>query len=367
MNQITFIFSSPRKERYKKNLIEAKEFYYGIFNPVFKNKKIEIIEFEEPNSIFGQILSKVDFYLTKLVSLPFYTSKLTTKKNMKTLKKSSHVFLINENVGCSSIFLLLLNKKNRNKTYLFVMGLYSKNIRFKLFKYIHYFLIKAVVKNVDFIFFLGKGEHEKAKSIHPRYKDKFFYFPFSIDYDFWNCEERKSKEKDYILFVGNDGNRDAKLLLNIIKNLEQFQFKVVSKIPELQSVVLSNLHVISGSWGEDVLSDVELRSLYKNARLTILPLKESSQPSGQSVALQSMSVGTPVLISKTSGFWDINEFIENKHIFFQKDDKQASWANSIKDIYNEIERLESVSKNAKELIKNKFDLVNFYRRMEKFL
>ena len=52
--------------------------------------------------------------------------------------------------------------------------------------------------------------------------------------------------------------------------------------------------------------------VYKKSGLTIIPLKNSYQPSGQSVTLQSMAVGTPVMITKTDGFWDLNSFANNK-------------------------------------------------------
>ena len=58
---------------------------------------------------------------------------------------------------------------------------------------------------------------------------------------------------------------------------------------------------------------VFLKDLYHNNRLTILPIKNTYQPSGQSVTLQSMAVGTPVLITKTEGFWDKNNFIDKKN------------------------------------------------------
>ena len=63
------------------------------------------------------------------------------------------------------------------------------------------------------------------------------------------------------------------------------------------------MKLIEGHWNYEILSDEELKEIYNNAILTIIPLKDSLQPSGQSVALQSMSSGTPVMISKTSGFW----------------------------------------------------------------
>ena len=44
--------------------------------------------------------------------------------------------------------------------------------------------------------------------------------------------------------------------------------------------------------GESALSDKDLAKLYQNARFTFLPISNTPQPSGQSVALQSMACGT---------------------------------------------------------------------------
>ena len=62
--------------------------------------------------------------------------------------------------------------------------------------------------------------------------------------------------------------------------------------------VSANSSILKGSWGNPAINDLELRKLYRSAKLTIIPLKESLQPSGQSVALQSIACGTPVLITK---------------------------------------------------------------------
>ena len=52
---------------------------------------------------------------------------------------------------------------------------------------------------------------------------------------------------------------------------------------------------------------------YEQSNLSIIPLKNSLQPSGQSVALQSMSMEVPVLMTKTDGFWDHSVFDNNKN------------------------------------------------------
>ena len=76
-----------------------------------------------------------------------------------------------------------------------------------------------------------------------------------------------------------------------------------------------NIKHIKGSWRSGILTDVQILDEYKKADLVIIPLSETTQPSGQSVALQSMSSGTPVLITRTKGFWDEINFI-NKKIYF---------------------------------------------------
>ena len=79
-----------------------------------------------------------------------------------------------------------------------------------------------------------------------------------------------------------------------------------------------NSKIINGSWGSPAIDDIELRNIYQSAKLTIIPLKESLQPSGQSVALQSIACGTPVLITETKGFWDKKTLKTMKIYFLQK-------------------------------------------------
>ena len=61
---------------------------------------------------------------------------------------------------------------------MFVMGLYSKKLRFKYFKSVHDFLIKLLVSQVDFVHFLGKGEFNKACKTHPKLSKNSITFHF---------------------------------------------------------------------------------------------------------------------------------------------------------------------------------------------
>ena len=75
--------------------------------------------------------------------------------------------------------------------------------------------------------------------------------------------------------------------------------------------------MIKGHWNKQLISDEELRKIYSDASLSIIPIRNSYQPSGQSVALQSMSMGVPVMITYTDGFWD-KIFLINKTLFLLK-------------------------------------------------
>ena len=89
---------------------------------------------------------------------------------------------------------------------------------------------------------------------------------------------------------------------------------------------MDNLTVLDGEWNNSTISDKKLKKYYESSFITINPLFESYQPSGQSVSLQSMSLGTPVLISKTKGFWDYDSFIDNDNIFFIDSKDPNLWA-----------------------------------------
>lgn len=369
-NNITFIFVSGRKEPYEKNLIEAREHYYTL--PLYDEHEnnINVIEFQENSSIANNLLYLVDRIFNKLLSLPFYMHKLTNKKNYRILKKSDHIFLVTESTGFSALPMLKVLKlfsSSKAKVHMFVMGLYSKKLKYNKLRFLHNLIINLLVYFLDNLFFLGKGELENAKKITKKHK-KLHFVPFSIDEDFWVSNNKmKIKDKEKIIFVGNDGNRDVDLLIQIAKELSNFEFIFVSSLETIKKVNLDNVSVLGDGWAREGLKDVELKKLYLDSKITILPLRESFQPSGQSVALQSMSLGVPVLISETEGFWDKELFKDNKDIFFVKDNSLDGWVNRIKEVYEDEDLLEKVSNNSRNIVKNSLNLNEFQKTVKNII
>jgi len=128
-----------------------------------------------------------------------------------------------------------------------------------------------------------------------------------------------------------------------------------------------NVRLVNGSWGNEQLSDEEIRKYYKDVKLTIVPLKNTNQPSGQSVTLQSMAAGTPVLITRIDGFWDVDKFTDGKHITFIEKNTTSDWKVSIDKIYNDNNFYETLVTNGKLLVENEYNLKIFDTKVFKEL
>ena len=362
MKKITYIFSKGRINRLN-NDNYAEDFFYGARFLLNKGFNVQILEFNNINSV----KKKIEYYLSKLVSLPLYIFSITNKENYRKLKETDYLVLISESAGFASLLLLILLKKRyKITTYLFVMGLYSKEMKFKFFNKTHKFLIKLLEKYIDHLFFLGIEELNYAIKEYGSSK-KYSFLPFHIDTNFWFVKHFEINKNNKILFIGNDGNRDYNLLIDIVTKMPDHEFIIVTSNQKVLESNLENVEYINGSWDKEKITDLELKKVYSKAKLVILHLKETFQPSGQSVALQAMSIGVPVLISKTIGFWDRENFIDNENIFFIDNDSPDEWKNKIEYLINEKINYEEISKNAKQIIKEKYSISNFENKLLKEL
>ena len=115
------------------------------------------------------------------------------------------------------------------------------------------------------------------------------------------------------------------------------------------------------------LSDQFLLDVYQSCDLVILPIRNSTQPSGQSVAIQSMSSGTPVIMTKTIGFWDNEKYIDSENIFFVDDQKLETWDIKFNQILSNLNNLASISKKARKLVEDEHNLNKFILNLNNYL
>ena len=348
MKKVLYVFSQNHEDNLNNNFENApKEFSYA-FNSIndAEYSKNYLIKFTNYN-IF---LRKIDLLINKFFdfSVDFFSFR---NKYAKTIFRKNEILVFtNQNLAISSIFSnYFKKKKNNQKVIVFTMGLFelkNKNILKKI-------LILLILKYTDKFLFLGESEYKFAKIKYSKYKFKFYYTPFSIDTKFWKNQEIGQRKG--VLFIGNDHNRDFNTLEKVIIKFPKLQFTVVTNNDFFKNKKYENLNYINTS--NNKLDFTDIRNLYCNHKITIIPLLNSLQPSGQSVALQSASCYTPVIISKTIGTFS-EEFINNNHVVkFEKND----WVNKLDIIYNDDLTLNEISKNSYELVKNKYNLEIFDR------
>jgi glycosyltransferase involved in cell wall biosynthesis len=213
-----------------------------------------------------------------------------------------------------------------------------------------------MLKNISRMVFIGQPEYLYATQVFTKYSKKFQYIPFGVDKDFWKKKNTQDPSSDdYILFIGNDTNRDFDFLVSLANKLQNKKFIVVTEKLEESEFKGTNVKLLNGSWNKDLLTDEYLRNLYDNAKITIVPLKEGLQPSGQSVTLQSMATETPVIITKTVGFWSQDDFIHKENIYFTHSNDLEVWENAIDSLYEDKDMYQSISSNSRNLIERKYN------------
>ena len=360
----TFVFGSGRIAKIGSEDFKAKEFFYG-YAYISKFFNTNIIEMSAPVDS-NNILDFIDKILRKLTELPIYTKDIINIRNIKILKNSKKIIFTTELLALSLLPVTLIMKLFNNfDVFVIVMGLFGRNPKNKFIKFIQNIFIKLLALITSQFIFIGKGEFNKAIKDWPKLIYKFKYIPFSVDIEFWHPPKVESPKKEGILFVGNDGKRNYRLLLDIAKSLPEINFTIITK--QIAECDIDNVTLINGNWGEGILTDEEIKSYYQNAKLLILPIKQTYQPSGQSVALQSMACGTPVLISKTEGFWDFDMFSDKNNIFFIDSDNLEEWKEQINILYSNDDMLKECSKKATLTVINELNLNKFSRELYNLL
>lgn len=369
---ILYVFGNGRKDRIEMNNTDSKEFFYGYFslkNDYQNTDFIEMLPIYSNKKDYKIILEVTDKILRKISNLPFFFHLIVSYENFKKIKNSTHIIATNDRLGLSILPIYLVAKLlSKKKLTVIVMGLFSKPRSNLIIYFFQKLFLKLFILVTNKFIFLGEGEYKHAVGLYPAYLKKFEIVPFGVNTKFWINKNTKNFEYcDYILFVGNDGNRDYESLIKIVNNNKELKFVIVTNQIRPESFSQNNFKLFTGDWYNTSLTDNELKKLYTNAKFTILPLKDSFQPSGQSVCLQSMSTGTPVIITKTKGFWDKNNFVNNKNIIFLDSNNINEWSNQMKKLYYDKGVLEALSLNSIKTVEENFDENNFINKMKEIV
>lgn len=359
--KIAFGYIYGRKERLK-NDFYPEEMFYGYHYFLKKYGSVEIIEYGVAKY---KIFIHIEKLIIKVTKLPIHLFHMTSLKNFNLIMKLDYLILTNDRLLFSLLPILLIRKLIRNNLNLTVFAmnmLKSEDLQSK--NYIKKFILNRAYNLVSNFIFLGEGESNLAKQFY-KSDEKINFIPFYVDESFW--KNKFNPKRNGVLFVGNDSNREFNKVVELANYFKDINFTIISKQLKISDFTGKNVNFISGSWGNQQISDSELRKIYTKSKLVIIPLIDSFQPSGQSVTLQAMATKTPVLISSTKGFWDNKNFTDYHNIFFNFENTLESWKKKIQELYYNDELLSNVSNNSFKTIQKSYTKDSFEKKLAKII
>jgi len=206
----------------------------------------------------------------------------------------------------------------------------------------------------------GEGELDLARNMFRVPADRIEVNQFGVDTKFWRPSHNVSG--DYILAVGNDAHRDYALLLDVAS---QTDFRYILVTRHNLNPLPSNVEVLYGDWHAMAISDEKLRGLYQKAKLVVVPLHDTDQPSGQSVCLQAMACGKAVVLTRIRGLWSHAMMSAGENVVMVAPGNEPELHNAIYRLaMDDVER-SRIGRNARETVCREADISRFSRRLEK--
>lgn len=196
---------------------------------------------------------------------------------------------------------------------------------------------------------------------------RFFQLPtraisvnlFGVDAQFWRPDP--AVERDIVLSIGNDGRRDFATLVEAAPQIDA-PVHIITKLP-LPETLPPNVVHHRGSWHGAELSDARLRELYQRARAVVVPLKESNQPSGQSVTLQAMACGAPVILTETEGLWSREQMVAGRNVLFVPPGDSTRLAEQVREIIGDPQRIAQLGLAGRETVEQSGNIERFAERV----
>jgi len=207
----------------------------------------------------------------------------------------------------------------------------------------------------------GEGELAGVQKFYDVPDSRIEVNQFGVDTGFWQPADN---HENYILSVGNDERRDYDLLVQAARGVER-DFKIVTR-RKIKGDIPPNVEIIKGGWHEQALTDEGLRQLYQRASVVVIPLKNSPQPSGQSVCLQAMACGKAVILTRTDGLWSHEMMRDGENVIFVPPGDQKALLAAIKHLNRNGGQRNKIGNCARETACFEGTITAFAERLEAF-
>jgi glycosyltransferase involved in cell wall biosynthesis len=356
--KICYVFTGGRKERLRSPERFPEDFFYGYLRLAGDKKIVQESDFIQPpppsgfhHRVLAKVLSwmNVDYFFLR-----------TIISNRDLLADADTILLTTNSQGIHFSCLKALGFFRGKRIFFIPMGLYSGNR----------FIPRLARLGFPIIFrdtrLLAISIPETQVLRKRLFLSKVAYVPFGVDADFWTpAPQGPGGDEAYVLSVGNDMNRDYELLIGAWET-EFPLLKIITARP-LPAQLPANVQVISGDWRRNLVSDEEIRAYYRQALFVITPLKETSQPSGQSATLQAMSCAKAVILTETSGLWAPESLRHLQSCYLIRPGSRQDLQQAVTFLGNSPPEAQRMGESAHRLIRERFNSRIFSRALESIL
>lgn len=183
--------------------------------------------------------------------------------------------------------------------------------------------------------------------------ERFVYLPFGVE-DFTKqfTREELNNTEDFILSLGRS-NRDWDWLIESLTGTE-YKLKIICD--QLHRTDLpKNIEILNNVWFKD-----SYRYLSK-CKLSIIPILDGKIGSGETVLLQTMSFGKPIIINRPSCLAD--DYIDDGKNGIIVNKTKEELLNAIEKIYEDEKLYNSLSINARQKYEKEHSIFKYGQRI----
>jgi hypothetical protein len=207
----------------------------------------------------------------------------------------------------------------------------------------------------------GEGELAELLGRAPRLAGRVHVDCFGVDTAFWTPAEVERAVD--VVAIGNDGHRDWATLLAAAPHTPA-HIRILTRHPRPDSLP-PNVSWEKADWHGQVLSDDEVRELYRHAAVVVVPVRDVPQPSGQSVTLQAMACARPVVLSRTRGLWAPATLHDGDDVVFVPPGEPQTLAEAITELLVDPERAARIGAAARRNVESNAAVEEYASRLER--
>lgn len=244
--------------------------------------------------------------------------------------------------------------KIKKKNLLVIVNFTYKEKNGKL-KNLYKKVMKFCIKNqyVDYIHVLSLEYAKKCAEEFNVPIEKFIVAPFGLNDTYEKYKDTKVEYGNYSLAIGRS-NRDYDFLIKVWKKVPNSEKLLIAcdeynnkeKLPE--NIILR----------KDITFDLPYIA---NCKLVILPIKDGTICSGDTVLLKAMSYYKPVVVTEPSTLAEM--YIKDKENGFCLPKEEETFAKGILNILNNRDNTEKVAQNARKSFEENYSRFSMGKRI----